>query len=127
MEAESLAELEAAFQEWRRAKRHLREAIPAELLRRARAVARREGPAAVSRATGVDRVRLKVGGCVRGRARGRGASVPGFSRLRLAAPLEPVRPFAEVEGSTGVRVRLFTPTAEVFGLLGSLLGVGGAR
>jgi hypothetical protein len=44
-----LAELEEAFEKWRGAKRHLREAIPAELLRRARAVARREGPAAVLR------------------------------------------------------------------------------
>jgi hypothetical protein len=126
MAEESLAELEAAFEEWRRAKRHPREAIPAELLRSARAVARREGPAAVWRATKVDRSRLAVEGRVQTRSRGRGVSVPGFTRLTLPA-LAPVPPFAEVEVPTGVKVRLFAPTPEAFGLLNTLLGVGGAQ
>lgn len=124
MEDESLAEIGAAFGEWRRAKRHLREAIPAELLRRARAVAHREGPVAVWRVTKVDRARLAVEGRVRGRSRRRGVSVPGFSRLTLPGPLAPALPFAEVEGPTGLKVRLFAPTAEAFGLLNSLLGGG---
>jgi hypothetical protein len=54
-------------------------------------------------------------------------SVPGFSRLTLPAPLAPVLPFAEVEVPTGLKVRLFAPTAEAFGLLNSLLGGGGVR
>ena len=58
---ESLAGLTAAFEEWRSRKRHLREAVPADLLKRARQVARRHGPAAVARATKVERSRLKIG------------------------------------------------------------------
>ena len=33
MDGESLAELKAAFEAWRRRKRHLREAVPVALLR----------------------------------------------------------------------------------------------
>ena len=51
---ESLVKLKVAFAEWRSRKRDVREAIPVELVRRARAVARRHGPAAVYRVTKVD-------------------------------------------------------------------------
>ena len=44
---ESLAKLEAAFTDWRSRKRHPREAVPVDLVRRACAAARRHGPAAV--------------------------------------------------------------------------------
>lgn len=71
MEVESLAGLEAAFEAWRRGKRHPREAVPAVLLKRARQAARVHGPAAVSRVTKVDRgrgaradlVTMRVGRC----------------------------------------------------------------
>lgn len=123
MKIESLAEVRVAFETWRRGKRHQREAIPAELLERARAVAQREGPAAVARATRIDRARLKTGS----RAGSGGCTVgtPGFSRVTLAAPVG--QPFAEVEGPTGVRVRLFTPTDQALRLLTTLLGAGVAR
>jgi hypothetical protein len=126
MEVESLAGLKAAFEEWRSKKRHPREAVPAELLERACAAARLHGPAAVARATKVDRGRLKTGGRSRvGRAPA--ASLPAFSRMEIAAPAGTSRPFAEVEMPTGLKVRLFAQTDEALGLLSSLLGAGGVR
>jgi hypothetical protein len=125
MDGESLAELKAAFEKWRSKKRHVREAVPAELLQRARAAAASHGWAAVARATKVDRGRLETE-----RSRGRkkrvpGAGVPLYSRVELAASAATARPFAEVELPTGLRVRLFTDTGEARALLSSLLGAGG--
>ena len=127
MEVESLAGLKAAFEAWRSRKRHPREAVPVDLLERARAAARRHGSAAVGRATKVGRARLK-GGRSRGEGGVAAASVPTYSRLEVAAPAAPTsRPFAEVEMPSGVKVRLFTDTGEALGLLSALLGAGGAR
>jgi hypothetical protein len=126
MDGESLVELKAAFEEWRRRKRHPREAVPADLLRRARTAARHHGPAAVARATRVDRGRLKIGSSRGQKRRMPGASVPTYSRLDLAAPTA-AHPFAEVEMPTGLRVRLFTESGEALRLLSSLLGAGGFR
>lgn len=128
MDGESLAELKVAFEKWRSRKRHVREAVPVELLQRARTAAGRHGAAAVARATKVDRGRLDTS-----RSRGKAgrvleAGVPTYSRLELAAPAAATaRPFAEVEMPTGLRVRLFTETREALGLLSSLLGAGGPR
>lgn len=119
METESLAALKKAFDEWRSGKRHVREAVPAPLLARARAATRRHGMTAVVRATKVERERLAFGH--RRRARGSAESVPAFSRIELAGPTTTA--FAEVEMSTGLRVRLFTPTAETIGFLSSLFDV----
>lgn len=128
MDGESLAELKAAFEKWRSRKRHVREAVPAALLQRARAAAGRHGPAAVARATKVARGRLGTGSSRGQKRRAPGASVPRYSRLELAAPAAvTARPFAEVELPTGLKVRLFTETGEALGLLSSLLGAGGAR
>ena len=127
MDGETLAELKTAFEKWRSRKRHVREAVPAELLQRARAAAARHGWAAVARATKVDRGRLESDRSRGGKRRVPGARVPMYSRLELAAPGATARPFAEVEMPTGVRVRLFTDTGEALGLLSSLLGAGGLR
>ena len=117
MEAESLAALKKAFDEWRSGKRHVREAVPEPLLARARAATSRHGMTAVVRATKVDRERLAFG--QRRRARGSAQSVPAFSRIEFAGPTATA--FAEVEMSTGLKVRLFAPTAETLGLLSSIL------
>ena len=127
MKRESLDGLKAAFEEWRTKKRYLREAVPAALMERARRAARRHGPAAVARATKVDRSRLKTGS--RGRRAKRPAAVRAlaFSRVELAAPVVATRPFAEVETATGLKLRLFTQTDEVLELLSSLCNSGGGR
>ncbi len=127
MGKESLAGLRAAFEQWRSKKRYPREAVPAELLERARQAARRYGPAAVGRATKVDRGRLKTGGRSRGARGAPAARVPRFSRVELAAPAVTARPFAEVETVTGLKLRLFTPSDEALHLLSSICGVGGGR
>jgi hypothetical protein len=124
MDGESLAELKAAFEKWRSRKRHVREAVPAELLQRARTAAAHHGWAAVARATKVDRGRLESARSLGGKRRAGG---PMYSRLELAAPAATARPFAEVEMPTGLRVRLFTDTGEALGLLSSLLGARGHR
>jgi hypothetical protein len=127
MDGETLAELKTAFERWRSRKRHVREAVPAELLQRARAAAARHGWAAVARATKVDRGRLESDRRRGGKRQVPGTGVPMYSRLELAAPAAMARPFAEVEMPTGLRVRLFTDTGEALGLLSSLLGAGGLR
>lgn len=128
MEVDSLAGLKAAFEGWRSKKRHPREAVPEELVERARAVARHHGWSAAARAAKVERARLESGRRGRGRVRGRGTTtVPAYSRVEVTPPAPTTRAFAEVETPAGLKVRLFTGTGEALGLLSSLLGVGGAR
>lgn len=125
MATESLADLEAAFKEWRRRKRHVREAVPAALLERARAAARHHGLGSVSRATKVDQARLRAD---RGTHPTTNATVEGvarYSRLEIEAPA--ARPFAELEMPTGLKVRLFAPTEQTMALVSALCGRGGAR
>jgi hypothetical protein len=125
---ESLAKLGVAFAEWRSRKRHVREAIPVELVRRARAAARHHGRAAVYRVTKVDLSRLKDTERSRVEKRASAASVPKYSRLDLTAPTTVTPgPFAEIEMPTGLKIRLFTEAAEALGLLSSLLSAGGPR
>jgi hypothetical protein len=127
MEVESLAGLTRIFEEWRSKKRHVREAIPADLLARARRAARHHGPTAVARATKLDQGRLKIGGDGLCRGGTAAASVPTFSRVELAAPPVMAKPFAEIETAVGLKVRLYTPSGEAFKLLSSLCGLGGER
>jgi hypothetical protein len=128
MADESLAVLRDAFEAWRRRKRHAREAVPGDLMERARAAARHHGPAAVSRATKVQRGRLVVGRTERGQGGAGAASiVPAYSRVEVAPAAPGARPFAEVETPSGLTVRLFTETGGALGLLSALLGAGGAQ
>ena len=133
MADESLVELGEAFAAWRRRKRHVREAVPEALMVRARAAARQHGPAAVGRATGVQRDRLVVARAERrGVARRSAAAasiVPAYSRVEMAATAAPssAQPFAEVEAPSGLKVRLFVESGGALGLLTALLGAGGAR
>jgi len=131
MKGESLEEVKVAFEVWRSKKRHLREAIPAALMERARHAARRYGPAAVARATKVDRSRFKTAGRrvrrVGTRVPAAPARVPLFSRVELAPPTSAPPLFAEVEMPTGLTLRLFAPSEATLALLASLCGPGGAR
>ena len=123
---ESLDQLKVEFAAWRKRKRHAREAIPVDLMRRACAATRVHGAAAVYRATKVDRGRLKAGG--KRRARRLCASAVGvtaYSHVELAAPGAASRLLAEVEMQSGMKVRLFAGTSEALGLLSSLFTPGG--
>jgi len=127
MKRESVDEVKAAFEQWRSKKRHLREAMPAALLDRARQAARRHGWAAVARATKVDRSRLESGHRSRGGTPTRAEHVPAFSRVQVAAPTSTFLPFAELEVPTGLKLRLFSQTEAAVALLASLCGPAGAR
>ena len=125
---ESLVGLRAAFDAWRSRKQHPREAVPAALLERARAAARRHGAGAVARATKVERARLALSAKGPGEGEVTAASTPAYWRLEMPASTPRTsRPFAEVETPTGLKVRLFTDTGEALGLLSALLGAAGAR
>ena len=58
MKVDSLDELESAFAEWRRGKKHPREAMPEELRARALRATKKHGVPAVVRVTRVERARL---------------------------------------------------------------------
>ena len=132
---ESLDELESAFAEWRRTKKHAREPMPDELLVRARRATKKHGVTAVVRVTRVERARLLRTKPVRTRAhvlasttpKGVPESVLPFSRLELSAPsTSRPRPIAEVETS-GVTLRVFEQTPEMMGLVSAVCGFGGQR
>lgn len=124
MQVESLDNLRAAFEEWRRRRRYVREAIPTSLVERARQAARRYGPAQVARATKVCRSRLAVGGSARRSGKRAGvASTPAYSRVELAAPAT-ARAFVEVETAAGLKVRFFSESAEALALISTLCSGG---
>lgn len=121
MKVESLEELKAAVDEWRRGKRHAREAIPHELFARARRAIRIHGLGRVAQATKFDRGRLS----------GKGGEVepvamPAFSRLEISIPAVSNQPIAEIETATGLKLRFFVQTRETLSLLSAACGIGAA-
>lgn len=133
MKVESLDNLKKTFEVWRRKKRHVREAVPDELLERADRAIGVHGWGPVAKATKIKKKRLQ-----RARRRLRAArqskrckvsaeAVASFSRMELAPPAATGRPFAELETPAGLKIRIFTQTEEVLGLLASVCGKGGGR
>lgn len=55
------------------------------------------------------------------------AAMPSFSRVELGPPAATGRPFAELETAAGLKLRFFTQTEEVLGLLASICATGGGR
>jgi hypothetical protein len=51
--------------------------------------------------------------------------VPAFSHLNLSAPLPTNKPVAELETPAGMKLRIFSATPEVIGLMRALGGPGG--
>lgn len=126
MRVESLEELVAAFSDWRSKKRQPREATPDALVKRACRVAGVHGLGPVARAVKMDRRLLEVPGAP-GRAPRGPSAPPSYSRVEVVTPAATVRPFAELEMPSGVRVRLYSQTPEAMGLLASVCGTGGGR
>ena len=126
MKVETLEELRAAFEGWRRKKRHLREPVPLDLRERAHRAIAVYGLGVVARATRLEQGRLKA---EHGRRAGSDVRMPSYSRIALAsaAATGAERPLAEVETPGGLKVRIFMHTPEVVGLVTSLLVMGGAR
>jgi len=135
MKVDSLDELKTVFAGWRSRKKYAREAMPEELLARARRTAKEHGVPAVVRATRVERTRLFRTKPARAKAHVLASTTPKgvpesgtpFSRLELSAPsTSRPRPIAEVETS-GMTLRVFEQTPEMMGLLSAVFGFGGAR
>jgi hypothetical protein len=122
MKTDSLKELKAAFDKWRRKKRHVREPVPDELWERACRAIGPHGLEGVVRATRLERSRL-VGKLESKKTRR--TAVPSFSQLALSAPSTPTAPIAEIETAAGVKLRIFAQTQETLSLLSSLCGTGG--
>jgi hypothetical protein len=133
MKVDSLDELRSAFADWRRRKKYAREAMPEELLARARRATEKHGVTAVVGVTRVERARLfrsrPAGRKGRDEKRkGEPREVATFSRLEWSVPSAPrPRPIAEVETGSGVRLRVFEQTPELMGLLSAVCGLGGSR
>jgi hypothetical protein len=132
MAVDSLASLEAAFDDWRRERKHIREPIPGTLIARAQRAASVHSPAAVHRATNIPRRHLAhrpPAKCAVERPSplkaGLVRSVPAFSRLELSAATSSSKPIAELETPAGFKLRIFSSTPEVIGLVHALGGPGG--
>lgn len=128
MKVDSLSELKAGFVGWRRGKRHAREAVPEEMLERARRAAKVHGVKEVVRAIRVERSRLFRRRDERPVPAMPAAqpAIPAFSRLALTPPTSGGALIAELETPTGLKLRLFAESAAMVGLLSSLCGMGGA-
>lgn len=133
MKVDSLSELKVAFAVWRRGKRYVREAVPDELMERARRVAKVHGVKDVVRAIRVERGRLsrRPGDVVSAATRSTPAVAivparPAFTRLELTPPVVGAQPIAELETPGGIKLRVFAESRAMLGLISSLCGVGGA-
>jgi len=128
MKVDSPSELRAAFAGWRRGKQHVREAVPEELLERARRAAAVHGVKEVVRAIRVERSRLFGGRRDEGEPAlpARLLPVPAFTRLELTPPVVGAQAIAELETPAGIKLRVFAESHAMLGLLSSLCGVGGA-
>lgn len=123
MKEYSLDELAAAFGRWRRKKRHIRERVPDELWEQALGATHIHGTKAVARATRIEQYRLVERDK---KANTKRATMPTFTRLSITAPSATTYPIAEVETTTGLRLRVFVQTQEMLSLLSSLCGNRGA-
>lgn len=117
-----LEELRVGFEKWREERRHVREIVPQALLERAQRAVAQFGLADVAAATRFDRDRLRGQSRVARRSAAKSSAAPAFSRIKLSAPAAPSQVIAELEMPTGVKLRLFTQTAEALQLLSSLCG-----
>lgn len=135
MKVDSLAELTTAFEEWRKTKKHAREAVPRELLERARRTASVHGPRQVTQAVKLDNRRLKGPPGARGAPKPRAeerprvaapAPVPGYSRVELGGTMgRGGRPLAELETPSGVKVRVYEETEALLTLVAQVCAGGG--
>lgn len=125
MPVESLNSLKAAFLRWRRNKRFKTERVPESLIHRARRGAVVHGVAKVARATRLGPDRIASAAPVRRRPL---RVAPAFSRVEVPIPqTQGAVPLAEAEAPTGLRLRVFTMTAETVQLLSAFCRTGGEQ
>ncbi len=126
MESESLDQLKSAFSQWRKTKSGRSEAIPPELLDRARSAAARFGVNAVRKSLNIDRRLIEKSIAKKGRRRPpKKGEIPSYSRVNVPGPSSiQGHPIAEFEMASGSKLRIFAATPETLGLLASLCGLG---
>jgi hypothetical protein len=117
MRNDSLQKLESSFNTWRRRKEHIRERVPERLMERVRSAIEVHGEGPVANAIKFQRSRLPK------RLKGAG-TVPSYTRIEVPFSQGPL---AEAETPSGVKLRVFSVTPEVVGLLSVLSGVGVAQ
>lgn len=122
-ESLNLNGLKVAFEGWRKTKRYKREAIPKELVRRARELAAIHGVSEVLEATGQGCYphlrKIKTERHVKGF---REAMRPiRISRMKIPVFQGPTLPLAEVETPQGFRVKIFSLTPEMVDLMTSVV------
>jgi hypothetical protein len=130
MKAESLEELKAAVDDWRIKKQHPQEALPEDLLDRARRAIPVHGLGGVIQATRIDRARLRGRSKNPRKKQKATAATPSFTRLeRTSSSTANHHPFAELETPAGLKIRIFIETPEILCFLASLCGAvgGGTR
>lgn len=121
----SLEELGTAFANWRQNKRNTREPVPKALWAQTLVAAKKHGAHAVSQVTKIQRSRI-VERAEKSKAQGEG-TVPAFTRVTISSPSVPESPVAEVETSSGLKLRIFEQTEEMVKLLLTLCSSGGTR
>ena len=109
----------------------MREAVPDELLERARRAAEVHGVKAVVRAIRVERSRLfrchhDESPTLALTMPAAPPAIPAFSRLELTPPALGATPIAELETPAGLKLRVFAESNAMVGLLARLCGMGGA-
>jgi hypothetical protein len=121
MSMESLEELSASFKKWRLKKRYATESVPADLVARARRAVGMHGITLVAKATKINRIHLIE------QKRGKKAklSFPGYSRVEISAAGRQNSPVAELETGSGMKLRIFSLTAETMELMSSFCRAGG--
>ena len=133
MRGDSLVRLRSMVRGWRRQKKSAREAVPDDLMERARRAAVVHGVGAVIRATGIQhrhltaKVRSKVHVVASGKRAKIAIVTPSYSRIELPVAAMPTRVLAEAESPSGVKIRVFALTPETLGLLSALGSSGRAQ
>lgn len=129
MELESLDQLKNAYVNWRKNKRHIREAVPADLLESTRRAAMKFGTSAVSRAIKMDweRMSKKKSRSISSSSRKNATVIPAYSRLPPLPPsLSVNHPLAEIESPSGMKLRIYSSGSEALALLSTFCSTGGA-
>jgi len=149
-----LKQLAADFRAWRKNKQHVREPIPAELMKKARQAIPAHGASLVAQTIKVEHARLTKGPRQRAdraakrrmggarsaaeakmvaakaaarspkRAKAPAPPVPSYSRLEIPLPSASTRPVAEVETPVGLKLKIFEVTPETMSLLSALTAAG---
>lgn len=116
MTTESLTELESAFANWRRNKKHINEPVPSDLIERAQRQTIEHGIGPVAYRLKVQAWRLGKTSAPKPRNKSV-APIPTFTRVEVSAPPGHSGPLVELESRRGVKLRVFQVSKETSAVL----------